>query len=204
MALSLNEGNAKVENFDVAVLQQHDIFWLDIAMDYPTFMRIGQGIADLNQHAQHLIYRQQLGCVFLHYRPQRPSLHVFEHQVLRAPLLSLVQVPLDVWMTEEPTDLCLTLVARKDSCATNHIVIGKLEHDLLQRMPVLGEVDMARASSPKRTDDLVVINSLTRRIVCWHTSSMFFHCLLYSGRNRGRSSRLISAPTPDMSACRSL
>src|SRR5260370_16669868 len=197
MALFLNEGNAKVENFAVAVLQQHDIFWLDIAMDYPTFMRIGEGIQDLNQHAQHLIYRQQLGCVFLHYRPQCLSPHVFKHQVLRAPLLSVVQVALDVGMTEEPADLCLTLVARKDSRATNHIIIGKLEHDLLQRMPVLGEVDMARASSSKRTDDLVVINSLTRLIDSWHTSSLFFYCLLYSGGNRGRSSRLISAPTPD-------
>src|SRR5260370_40262286 len=105
MALSLNEGNAKVENFDVAVLQQHDIFWLDIAMDYPTFMRIGQGITYLNQHAQHLIYRQQLGCVFLHYRPQCLPPHVFTNMVLRAPLLSLVQVPLDVWMTTGPSYL---------------------------------------------------------------------------------------------------
>src|SRR2546422_359933 len=143
-------------------------------MDYSTFMCIDQRVTHLYQHTEHLTSRKKLRREFLHHHPQRLSAQVFQHQVLRAPLLSLVQVLLYVWMAQAFADLCFTLVSLEDSRATDHIVIGKLEHNLLQRMPILGKVDMARPSSSKWTDDLVVINFLTRGIDCWHTSSMFF------------------------------
>src|SRR5438270_11148956 len=65
-----------------------------------------------------------------------------------------------------------TRSAAEDSRASDHIVIGELEHNLLPRMTILGKVNMARTSLSKETDDLVVINALTRLINSWHTSSV--------------------------------
>ena len=58
-------------------------------------------------------------------------------------------MPLDVRMLQAIADLRLSPVSHEDSRATDHIVIGELEHNLLQRMTILGKVNMARASLSK-------------------------------------------------------
>src|SRR6266699_126085 len=60
--------------------------------------------------------------------------------------------------------------ALHDSRTADHLVVRKFEYDLLQRMPVLRKVDVARVPSSKRTDDLVVINPLTRMVDRWHVA----------------------------------
>jgi hypothetical protein len=86
-----------------------------------------------------------------------------------------VQVSLDVRVTQASTDLRFAFVSLEDGRTPDYIVIRKLEHDFLQRMPVQGKVDMVRASSPKLTQDLTVINPRSRRIDCWHSPSVFFY-----------------------------
>jgi hypothetical protein len=56
-------------------------------------------------------------------------------------------------------NLRFPLVAPVDSHTSNDVVSGKLEHDLLLRLPVLRKIDMAGHSSSERTNDLVMIDT---------------------------------------------
>src|SRR5260370_9529190 len=168
MAFSFQQRDAEVEHFDVAVLQKHDIFWFDVAVDNPVLMGIGQGVTYLEEDVQHLSSREQRRRAFLHHSPECLSPQVFQDQVLRAPLLTLIQVSLNVWVVEASADLRLTLVAGEDSRSPDHIVMGKLEHDLLQHPSILGKVDTACTSLSEQADDFVVIDALARLVDRWH------------------------------------
>ena len=50
-------------------------------------------------------------------------------------------------MIQAFADFLFALVALEDSRTTDHLVVGKLEYDLLLRMPVMCKVDVARDSS---------------------------------------------------------
>jgi len=175
MAFSFQQRDAKVEQFDLTILQQHDIFWFDVAVDDPVLMGIGQGLTYLKDDLKRLSSREQRRRAFLHHSPECLPLQVFQDQVLRASLLTLIQVSLNVWVVEAPADLRLTLVAREDSRSPDHIVMGKLEHDLLQHASVLGKVDTACTSLSEQTDNLVVIDALARLVDCWHRFSLWPH-----------------------------
>src|SRR5947209_17343841 len=61
------QSDAKVEEFDLPGLRQHDVFWFDVAMDHPVCMDVDQCCAYLYQDAQHLSLWQQGWCQFLHH-----------------------------------------------------------------------------------------------------------------------------------------
>src|SRR5207245_2412302 len=118
--------------------------------------------------------RQERRCVLLHRGTQGSPAKVFQHEIIGAPFLTEVHMPLDERMAEALANLRFAFVARKDLSSSDQLIRGELEDHLLQCPPVLGQVDKACASPPKQADDLVVVNPLTCLIDCWHTPSWCF------------------------------
>src|SRR5215472_7094341 len=103
--------DAKVEQFDLTILQQHDIFWLDVAVDHSVLVSIGQRCADVKKDVYHFRRGEQFGRIFPHRCPQGSPPQVLQYQVLPAPLLAAIQVTLDVGMAEAIANLYFAFVA---------------------------------------------------------------------------------------------
>ncbi len=90
----------------------------------------------------------------------------------------MIEVTLDAGMPEAPAKGCFAFVALEDSCASDYIIKGKLEDDLLEPLPILGQVDMACHSSRHQADDFVVIDTLPWLVDLCHYGSSSFLCMV--------------------------
>src|SRR5258708_36118213 len=84
----------------------------------------------------------------------------------------MIEVTLDAGMPESHAKGFFAFVALEDSCASDYIIKGKLEDDLLEHLPILGQVDMACHSSRHQADDFVVIDTLPWLVDLWHVSAL--------------------------------
>ena len=75
-------GEAEVQQFDVAIAPEDEVFGLDVAVNDPGFVRGGQSAGDLNCHIERGIERHLPG---VHPLAQRLAVNIFGDDEMEAP-----------------------------------------------------------------------------------------------------------------------
>jgi hypothetical protein len=106
-ALQLRD--AEISHLDGAVLQQHDVLGLDVAVDYAPLMGVGQGLGDLRGKMQRLLPAQR--ALLLHVLLEGDAVHQLHHDVFHAVAVPHVVYGYDVGVGEHGNGLRLGLEA---------------------------------------------------------------------------------------------
>src|SRR5207302_3731532 len=138
---------------------QHDVFRLDVAMDYSRGVGGLQRAGHLNRHVENLRQAHSRECQGL---LQGEPIDEFSGDEVRAICLANLMDGDDVWMIKRGGGLGLLYEP-----AQALFVIGKLRRQKLQRdsaieFRITGEVDLAHSTFSERFNDLIAADNLAR------------------------------------------
>ena len=143
--------DAEVQKFR-ASLRQHDIAWLQIAVDDPLPVRLFQGISDLNGVALGLIQGQR---AFLQSLGERPTLQALHDQEVGIALLADVVQSADVRVVQGCNSAGLTLEPLLEIRIGSYMLRQHFDGDGAVKARVSRPVDLPHPPGADQADNLV-------------------------------------------------
>ena len=181
---------SEVENLD-AGLDEHDVAGLEIAVNDPMFVRLGQGGGDLRGVAERLVERQR---AILQPGGDRVALEQFHHQVVGADVVKRA----DVGVIQRRNRARLALEAGAE------LLVGELDGDGAAEARVDGAKDFAHAALAELAFDLVWSQASARGQFGEVKSSSSCGAFWMAGRSRNSPPVRVQEATPLRGAIRDL
>ena len=155
-------GQTEVEDLHEAVLGDHHVFRLQVAMDDSLLVRRGEAVGDLRRDVQRPAVRRRPAA---QQRPQVRSLDVLHDDVRRAAVGADFVDGHDVRMVERRRGARLAREARQTLAVAGETLREDLDGHGAAERRIARNVDLSHATRPERPDDPVRPERFARRAV---------------------------------------
>jgi hypothetical protein len=146
----------KVHDLHDAVLADHDVLGLDVAVDDAVLVGRGQTVRRLRADFQHLLLGEGRALI-----AQRLPVHMLHDDEELAVMLLDVVDGANVRMVERRRRACLLQKARPCIRLCRHLRREKFQRDFAIEFGIDGEIHLAHAARAEVLKDLVMCNGLT-------------------------------------------